>query len=223
MKTILIADDDKNIRELIKYPLIEKGYQVIEAANGERALVLAEQHLPDLVVVDIMMPIKDGYQVAKTIRSERDIPIIMLTAKGELANKAQGFEAGIDDYMTKPFAIEELLFRIKALFRRYDLSHETTVTVGNLVIDRRTYGVTHHQTDIFLPLKEFELLYELASDPGRVYTREDLISRIWGATYEGNDRTVDVHIKRLREHLGTDTAVTIVTIRGLGYKLEVEA
>ncbi|EUJ39083.1 response regulator transcription factor [Brochothrix campestris] len=221
MKTILIADDDKNIRELIKYPLIETGYDVIEAVNGEQALALAEQQLPDLVVIDIMMPLKDGYEVARTIRAERDIPLIMLTAKGELANKAEGFLAGIDDYMTKPFATAELLFRIKALFRRYDLSHETTVEVGNLVIDRRTYAVTHQQTDIFLPLKEFELLYELASHPGWVYTREDLISRIWGAAYEGNDRTVDVHIKRLREHLGENTAVAIVTMRGLGYKLEV--
>ncbi|MGO3374638.1 response regulator transcription factor [Brochothrix thermosphacta] len=223
MKTILIADDDKNIRELVKYPLIAEGYHICEAADGEAALRIIQQQQIDLAILDVMMPYIDGYEVAEAIRVDNDIPIIMLTAKGELADKAKGFNAGIDDYMTKPFAPEELQFRIQALFRRYDVSNKTLLTVGQLVIDRKTYKVSKGTKDIFLPLKEFELIYELASQPERIFTREDLITRIWGADYEGNDRTVDVHIKRLREHLGEGSNVVIKTVRGVGYTLEVIA
>lgn len=219
---IVVADDDPAIRELLRLVLSREGYVVLEAADGEQASRICESEQVHLAVVDVMMPGIDGLELCREIREHYDIPVIMLTAKGQLEDKEQGYMAGTDDYMVKPFEPKELLFRIKALLRRYRLVSSEVIRLGNNVsIDRKGYEIRIGDEPVTIPLREFELLAQLASQPGRIYTREQLIQLIWGTDYDGDSRTVDVHIKRLRERFADrQEDFVITTIRGLGYKLE---
>ncbi|PWK14881.1 response regulator transcription factor [Tumebacillus permanentifrigoris] len=217
---ILIADDDPHILTLVRFYLQKEGYAVLQAEDGSVASQLLEEQKVHLAVVDVMMPGKDGLELCREIRDVYDIPVILLTAKGEMEDKEQGFLAGTDDYLVKPFEPRELLFRIKALLRRYQLVSGEVMQFGQTVIDLQTYEVRVGELVLTLPRKEFELLALLASNAGRILTREQLIQRIWGIDYAGDSRTVDVHIKRLRERLAISTDLAIVTARGLGYKLE---
>ncbi|NOU97024.1 response regulator [Paenibacillus sp. LMG 31456] len=219
---ILVADDDPHIRELLRHIFKKEGYIVLEAEDGEQASLILENEQVHLAVVDVMMPMRNGWEVCEEIRKHFDIPVIMLTAKGELEDKEKGFLSGTDDYMVKPFEPKELMFRIKALLRRYQMVSSELIKLNNTTIDRKSYDVKIGNDAIVLPLKEFELLAQLASNPGRIFTREQLLQLIWGTDYEGDSRTIDVHIKRLRERFyeKTDDFV-ITTVRGLGYKFEV--
>ncbi|PGM55544.1 response regulator transcription factor [Bacillus sp. AFS053548] len=218
---VLVVDDDANIRELISIFLSGEGYTVIEAENGQEALTLLEENNIQIAVVDVMMPEVDGYELTKEVKKYYDIPILMVTAKGESQDKLKGFDLGVDDYVVKPFDPLEIVARVKALLRRFQLLSDKNIFVGNLTINQVKYEITANDQSITLPLKEFELLLKLASQAGRIFTRNDLIEQIWGLDYEGDERTVDVHIKRIRERLRELKAtVEIVTIRGLGYKLE---
>ena len=218
---VLVVDDDANIRELISIFLSGEGYTVIEAENGQEALTLLEENNIQIVVVDVMMPEVDGYDLTKEVKKYYDIPILMVTAKGESQDKLKGFDLGVDDYVVKPFDPLEIVARVKALLRRFQLLSDKNIFVGNLTINQIKYEISANDQSITLPLKEFELLLKLASQAGRIFTRNDLIEQIWGLDYEGDERTVDVHIKRVRERLREIKAtVEIVTIRGLGYKLE---
>ncbi|MBS4178887.1 response regulator transcription factor [Lederbergia citrea] len=219
---ILVVDDDPHIRELLRFYLQKERYIVVEAEDGDRASELLEYEQVHLAVVDVMMPGKNGWELCVEIRRYYDLPVILLTAKGEMEDKAKGFLSGTDDYVVKPFEPEELLFRIRALLRRYQMVSENMIKMGNTVIDRMNYEVKVGEKGLVLPLKEFELLSQLASQPDRTYTREQLLQLVWGNDFEGDSRTIDVHIKRLRERFRDLTDdFRIVTIRGLGYKLEV--
>ncbi|MBM7646293.1 DNA-binding response OmpR family regulator [Scopulibacillus daqui] len=221
MINILIADDDAHILELLRHSLQIEGYGVFEAADGEEAsAILSKQHI-HLAVVDVMMPNKDGLQLCEEIRKYYDFPVILLTAKSQLRDKEKGFSAGTDDYLTKPFEPKELLFRIKALLRRYQIVNADKIHLNDTVIDRKSYEVHCSGKLLMLPMKEFELLSQLASYPDRIFTREELIQLIWGADFDGDERTVDVHIKRLRERFSNTDDFCIRTVRGVGYKLEV--
>lgn len=218
---VLVVDDDDHIRELISIFLTGEGYSVIEAENGEKALELLESNQIQIAVVDVMMPEVDGYEFTKELKRFYDIPVLMVTAKGESHDKLKGFDLGVDDYVVKPFDPLEIVARVKALLRRYQLLVDKNLHIGNLIINQIKYEIAVDEHSIMLPLKEFELLFKLASQGGRIFTRNDLIEQIWGLDYEGDERTVDVHIKRVRERLREINAtVEIVTVRGLGYKLE---
>jgi len=222
MIRILIVDDDSHIRELLKMYLQTEGYTTFEAASGDEASTLLEQQQINLAIVDIMMPGKDGYQLCEEIREYYDFPVILLTAKSELSDKEKGFAVGTDDYLTKPFEPKEILFRIKALLRRYNMISAQKIKLNETVIDRKSYEVYCNGKLLMLPMKEFELLSQLASYPDRIFTRDELIQLIWGSDFEGDDRTINVHIKRLRERFSTLTDdFSIKTVRGVGYKLEV--
>lgn len=223
MMKILVVDDDPNILELVSIQLTQAGYTVQKATNGFEALELLDEGYPDLAVVDVMMPGMDGYKLTKKIRSETDIPVLLLTAKGELEDKEKGFLAGSDDYVVKPFEPKELQFRINAILRRYDKAVDAFIQAGPLKINRKSYEVSVGRKVLLLPLKEFELLSVLASRLNHVFTRDILLERVWGYDYEGDEQTLNVHIKRVRDKLGELTKeVTIATVRGVGYKLEVE-
>ncbi|WP_432353788.1 response regulator transcription factor [Sporosarcina sp. A2] len=224
MLTILAVDDDPNILELVRITLSAAGYSVMKAKNGREALELMEHEVPDLAVVDVMMPEMDGYELTKKVRSEWDIPVLLLTAKGELEDKEKGFLAGSDDYLVKPFEPKELLFRIRAILRRYEKAVDVFIQAGPLSINRQSYEVSIGKKVLLLPLKEFELLSVLASRANQVFTREVLLDRVWGYDYEGDEQTLNVHIKRLRDKFeGLPEQVSIVTVRGVGYKLDTGA
>ena len=217
---ILIVDDEEHIRELIRFYLDKEGFSVVQAASGQEALQLLENEYIDLAIVDIMMPVMDGFQLVEEMKEMKDIPVIMLTAKSQSADKLRGFSLGIDDYVTKPFDPDELLARVKTILKRYSINSQNIVTLHDVVFDGDKYEI-RDQT-IHLPLKQFELAFELAKNPNQIFTREQLIEKIWGMDYDGFDRTVDVHIKRIRENLGHLPGFKVVTVRGLGYKIEVE-
>ncbi|MFD0713585.1 response regulator transcription factor [Paenibacillus sp. GCM10027626] len=223
MASIVVADDDAHIRELIGLFLHNEHYNVIEAENGEEALEAVIKEQADLVILDIMMPLMDGWELCSALRAKfPDLPLLMISANGEPAHKVKGFRLGTDDYVTKPFDPLELVMRVKALLKRYRIHASQTVQLGGLQLSRQTYKVIRGDDSVALPLKEFELLYKLASYPGQIFTREQLIEQIWGIDYDGDDRTVDVHIKRLRERFAQDQRhFRIETVRGLGYRLEV--
>jgi two-component system, OmpR family, response regulator len=222
MTTILIADDDINILQLVAINLSEAGYRVFQAKDGTEALGILHREACDLAVVDVMMPFMDGYALTREIRRKYDIPVILLTARNQIEDKEEGFTAGTDDYLVKPFEPKELLFRIGALLRRYDKqSDESSIRLSETTINKNNYEVRIGDRTVLLPLKEFELLYFLASHPMQVFSREHLIERIWGLDYEGDERTVDVHVKRLRERFSALTDdVQIKTVRGVGYLME---
>jgi len=223
MAKILIVDDDHNILNLLSTQLSKHGYKVKKAKDAIEALEHVNQSIPDLAVIDVMMPKMDGYTLTRNLKSKFDLPILLLTAKGELEDKEEGFLAGTDDYLVKPFEPKELIFRINAILRRYDKAIESFIQIGPMHINRQSYEVIINNKTLFLPLKEFELLSLLASRPNQVFTRDLLLQRVWGYDYEGNEQTLNVHIKRLREKLNDITnQVIITTIRGVGYRLEVE-
>ncbi|WP_136607818.1 response regulator transcription factor [Paenibacillus dokdonensis] len=223
MPLILVVDDDPHIRELVSHLLKSEGFSIAEAANGHEALKVLETTRADLVVLDIMMPGMDGWELCKELSGNyEDMPVLMLTAKGETVHKVKGFELGTDDYLVKPFDPPELIARVKALLKRYRISASQQIQIGSLRLNRKTYECYTGEEGITLPLKEFELLFLLASYPGKTFSRDQLIEQIWGFDYEGDERTVDVHIKRLRERFPPeDHAFQIRTIRGLGYRMEV--
>ncbi|MBQ2664049.1 MAG: response regulator transcription factor [Clostridia bacterium] len=222
---VLIADDDNNISELIKVYFEKDGFQTVVAHDGKQAVELFKSEAPSIVILDVMMPEMDGWQVCREIRRVSNIPIIMLTAKGETFDKVLGLELGADDYMVKPFDPKELIARVKAVLRRSETKETNTekeLVFPNLTINLTNYELKINGTITEVPPKELELLYFLASNPNRVFTREQLLEQVWGFDYFGDSRTVDVHIKRLREKLeGIEGNWSLKTVWGVGYKFEV--
>jgi two-component system, OmpR family, response regulator len=220
---IMVVDDESHIRELIRLYLEDEGFEIVEKTNGVDALEYAENNPLDLVILDIMMPKLDGWRLCKELRELGDIPILMITSKGEAQDKIKGFKLGTDDYLVKPFDPMELVMRVRALLKRYRISASNVIKLGELELDRKTYHIVYQDgRRETIPMKEFELLYKLGSYSGQLFTRDNLIEQIWGMDYEGDERTVDVHIKRLRERFAEfESDFKIVTIRGLGYRLEV--
>ena len=223
MATILVIDDDPYIRELVGALLKGEGYAIHEACNGREALQKLGERKTDLCVLDVMMPDMDGFEFCRHARKYYDeLPILMLTARGDISQKVQGFELGADDYLVKPFEGMELVVRVRALLRRYKIATSQRVELGALTLDRGSFTVRTGGSAFDIPMKEFELLFKLGARPGKTFTRDQLIEDIWGFDFEGNERTLDVHINRLRERFPTEEArFKIVTVRGLGYRLEV--
>jgi len=222
MSKIMVVDDDPNIRELVRVFLQNEGFDIYEAIDGAEALRKLETIKADMVILDIMMPNIDGWQLCSELRKHYDLPLLMLTAKGEISQKIRGFQLGTDDYLVKPFEPMELVMRVKALLKRYQITVSQTAQIGKLFINCKTYEVKADGESYTLPLKEFELLFKLASCPNKTVPREQLIEDIWGYDFEGNERTLDVHINRLRERFPEDKYLfKIRTIRGLGYRMEI--
>ena len=229
---ILIVDDEKNICELIRLYVEKEGFIAVVANDGLEAMEKFESEKPDICLLDVMLPKKDGWQLCREIRSLSNTPVIMLTAKGEVFDKVLGLELGADDYIVKPFEAKELVARIKAVLRRcepkkeQDPQNEGKIIFDGLTINRNTYEVYLEETRLEMPPKEFELLYFLAKNKNRVYTRDQLLNEIWGYEFYGDSRTVDVHIKRIREKLESDLTQRpwqIKTVWGVGYKFEILA
>jgi len=221
MAKILIVDDDPHIRELVQILLTKEGFTVVEASDGEQALKKLDAMDVDMAIIDIMMPKMDGWELCRELRMYHEFPILMLTAKRETSDKLKGFDMGTDDYVAKPFEPLELVARVKALLKRYRISTSQMIRLGELTLNKQTYEVIHDGESNVLPLKEFELLFLLASYPNKTFTREQLIEKIWGFDYEGDERTVDVHIKRLRTRFKQEADIfRIKTVHGLGYRLE---
>ena len=224
--SVLIVEDDRNIAELLQMYLEKEGYAVTVAYDGGQGLAKYRAIKPDLLLLDVMMPVMDGWSVCKTIRAEAQTPIIMLTAKGETDDKVTGLKAGADDYITKPFEMKEVLARIEAVLRRSSGAVTETKTrklvFDKLIIDMDAFELTVNGQKVDTPPKEMELLFYLASSPNHVYTRNQLLDEVWGFDYFGDSRTVDVHIKRLREKLeGISEKWSLKTVWGVGYKFEV--
>ncbi len=223
---VMVVDDDKHIAELISLYLMKEGYDTKEVYNGKEALEVFSGYNPNIVILDIMLPGLDGYQVCSSIRKTSNVPIIMLTAKGETFDKVLGLELGADDYMVKPFDSKELVARVKAVLRRYETKieqkSEGELKFDNLIINSLNYTVNYNGKDLDFPPKEFELLYFLAQHKNQVFTREQLLDKIWGYEYIGDTRTVDVHIKRIREKINGDNNWEVKTVWGVGYKFEVK-
>ena len=221
-KKILIEEDEANIRELLRLYLEREGYTVLEAENGVEGIKKWKSDKPDMLLLDVMMPVMDGWAVCREIRAESDVPIIMLTAKGETADRVSGLEMGADDYIVKPLEMPEVIARVRAVFRRMapDDAPEK-LSFDNLVIDKQAYDLVIKGKRVDAPPKEIELLYFLASSPNRVFTRAQLLDDVWGFDYFGDTRTVDVHVKRLREKLeGVSDKWELKTVWGVGYKFE---
>lgn len=224
---ILVVDDDNNIAELISLYLTKECYDTKIVNDGAQALAAFQQYAPNLILLDLMLPGIDGYQVCREIRSKSNIPIIMLSAKGEIFDKVLGLELGADDYILKPFDSKELVARVKAVLRRYqpsktgDSTDVKCVEYPYLTVNLSNYSVVYDGHPIDMPPKELELLYFLASSPNQVFTREQLLDHIWGYEYIGDTRTVDVHVKRLREKIKDRDSWSIATVWGIGYKFEV--
>ena len=228
---ILIADDDKNICELLRLYLAKEGYETVIANDGEAAVAAFEKEKPNMVLLDVMMPKMDGWEVCRRIRAADNTPVIMLTAKGETFDKVLGLELGADDYVVKPFDSKEVVARIKAVLRRYQAAPAPAapepaqqgeyVEYPDLTVNLTNYAVTYCGHSVEMPPKELELLYFLASSPNQVFTREQLLDHIWGYEYIGDTRTVDVHIKRLREKIKDHANWALTTVWGIGYKFEV--
>lgn len=219
--SILVIDDDRNILAIIEMYLRKAGYEVICVERGDEALQAFRRAQPALVVLDVMLPGMDGWEVLDKLRQESDVPVIMLTAKGDTLDRIQGLDLGADDYIVKPFDAKELLARIKAVLRRSSLpENEKCVTFEDLEISLDNYSVTLDGKQIEMPPKEIELLFFLASREGKVFTREQLLEQVWGFDFFGDSRTVDVHVKRIREKLGERDAWQLKTVWGVGYKFE---
>lgn len=229
---ILVVEDEIHIQELIKYNLEKNGYKVLISDNGEDGLIMAMENIPDLILLDLMLPGMDGLEVCKRLHMDKEtkkIPIVMLTAKSEEFDKVLGLELGADDYVTKPFSIKELIARVRARLRNADdemmgsvpLTHKNVIRIGEIEIDKENYEIRKNGEKVILTLKEFELLRTLAENQGKVLTRDSLLDKIWGYDYVGETRTVDVHIRHLRQKLGEEEGDEqfIETIRGVGYRL----
>lgn len=228
---ILIVDDDNNIAELISLYLTKECYDTKIVNDGEEALLAFEQYNPNMILLDLMLPGIDGYQVCREIRAKSNVPIIMLSAKGEIFDKVLGLELGADDYIMKPFDSKELVARVKAVLRRFQpikpvatapAAAAKCVEYPDLIINLSNYSVIYNGKQVDMPPKELELLYFLAASPNQVFTREQLLDHIWGYEYIGDTRTVDVHVKRLREKIKDHDAWQLATVWGIGYKFEVK-
>ena len=220
-KKILIVEDDGNIRELLRLYLERVGYEITEASNGEEGVEQWRKVNPDMILLDVMMPIMDGWQVCKIIREESKVPIIILTAKGETFDKVNGLEMGADDYIVKPLEMREVVARVRAVFRRFAPEESGKISFDKLTVDKQAYDLIVDGKRVDAPPKEIELLYFLASSPNRVFTRAQLLDDVWGFDYFGDTRTVDVHVKRLREKLeGVSDKWELKTVWGVGYKFE---
>lgn len=221
MITILLAEDDNSLRKLMTYHLESKGYTVLQAQDSDVAMQLLEKNHIDLMISDVMMPGKDGFTLTREIREAKfDFPILIATALETLSDKRQGFISGTDDYMVKPLDMEEMLLRVEALLRRAKIQTERKLTIGSTTLNYDALSVEKEGVLIELPKKEFYLLYKLLSYPKKIFTRQQLMDALWGYDTEAEERTVDVHIKRLREKFENNEDFSIVTIRGLGYKAE---
>jgi len=219
-KRILIADDEPDILEIVSYNLGREGYEIYTAKDGNEALERAKQLNPDLIILDVMMPKKTGVEVCKILRTQaffQDTLIIFLTALSDEASQIRGLETGADDYVSKPISPKVLTSRVNALFRRINKEEGKSLNLGNLSIDPVKFLVTINDEEVVLAKKEFELLYLLASKPGRVFLRNEILSQVWGTDVIVGDRTIDVHIRKVRQKLGTDC---ITTVKGVGYKFE---
>ena len=223
---ILIVDDDEHISELISLYLIRDGYDTKEVHDGKQAIEEFKTYNPDLIMLDIMLPAMDGYEVCKEIRKNSTVPIIMLTAKGDTIDKVLGLELGADDYIVKPFEPKEMTARVKAVLRRFETGkakeNSKILSFDNLEINTENYTVKYHGEMLNFPPKEFELLCFLAKSPNQVFTRDQLLDKIWGYEYIGDTRTVDVHIKRIREKFDKKDTWAVKTVWGVGYKFEME-
>lgn len=216
----LIVDDDPTILEYVASRIQKEGYDAITQSSGENALDYLKTHTIDIAIVDIMMQGMDGFELCQTLKYDYDYPVIMLTARDALSDKERAFLAGTDDYVTKPFEVAELIFRIKAVLRRYQIQTSTTMTLGNVTMDQAQLEMKVGDKGVMLPNKEFALLSLLLTYPRQVFERDRLIESIWGFDYEGDERTLDVHIKRLRARLKTlGATIQIETVRGVGYKV----
>lgn len=221
MVRVLVVDDHAQIRRLMAIYLEREGFDVCQAEHGREALLLLEKQVVDLAVVDVMMPKVDGYELVEQLRrASFSLPVLMVTAKDTFSDKKRGFEAGVDDYLTKPVDMDELVLRVKALLRRAKINSERRIVMEELVLDSDTLSVQVPDRDIALPKKEFQLLFKLLAYPKRIFTRQELLDDIWGYDSEVDERTVDVHIKRLRDKFADCSEFEIVTVRGLGYKAE---
>ena len=219
MVNVLIVDDNAKIRKLMEIYLKREGFNVLHAENGEKALDILLTNTADLIVADIMMPEMDGYELTKSLRDANyTMPIVMVTAKDSFPDKKKGFELGADDYLTKPVDMEELVLHVKALLRRSKISSDRQIIMGGIVFDYESLEIRTAAETIVLPRKEFYLIYKLLSYPKKIFTRQELMDDIWGLDSEADERTVDVHIKRLREKFAGFPEFEIATIRGLGYK-----
>lgn len=221
---VLIVDDDENICEVLNMYLMSAGYETRKCHNGKEACNIFNDFKPELVLLDIMLPGMDGVEVLKWIRKNSEIPVIMLTAKGDTFDKVLALELGADDYVVKPFEPKEVLARVKAVMRRYNFesSDKEVIKFSDLVIDINSYNVIYRNEEIKMPPKEFELLYYLSSNKNKVFTREQLLCEVWGYDYPGDSRTVDVHVKRLREKIKGGENWQLETVWGVGYKFEVK-
>lgn len=220
VKKILIADDEPDILEIIQFNLQAEGYEVITAKNGDEAIDEAKKHHPDLIILDIMMPGKNGIDVCNILRMQpafKETLIIFLSALSDESTEIRGLETGADDFLTKPISPKILVSKVNALFRRLNKEDNDTVQIGDLVIDREKYMVNYKGTDIVLARKEFELLALLASKPGKVFLRNEILNQVWGTEVIVGDRTIDVHIRKIRQKLNLDC---ITTVKGVGYKFE---
>mgnify|MGYP000090639019 CR=1 FL=1 len=221
MLNVLIVDDNESIRKLISTYLIKDGYHVLHASNGVEALNILEAHHVDLMIADIMMPEMDGYTLTEDLRAANyTLPILMITAKETYEDKKKGFHVGTDDYMVKPIDMEEMLLRVNALIRRAKISHDKKIIIDDITLDYDSLTVITPNETIELPKKEFYLLFKLLSYPKKIFTRAQLMDELWGMDNDADERTVDVHVKRLRDKFGDFKEFDIVTIRGLGYKAE---
>lgn len=221
MTTCLIVDDDPKILEYVSKYIEREHFETIVQSSAENALSYLETHQVYIAIVDVMMGKMSGFELCKILKEDFDIPVIMLTARDALSDKEQAYLTGTDDYVTKPFEVKELMFRIKAVLKRYNVNINNEVSIGNLTLNQSYLEIQSSSKSMNLPNKEFQLLFLLASNPRQVFNRDALIEKIWGFDYEGDERTVDVHIKRLRKRLEKiDASVTIHTVRGLGYKVD---
>lgn len=220
MFQILIAEDDHDVCQLFKHVLLQKGYQVTTVSNGKEALAAMEKESFDLLISDIMMPVMDGYELVRQMREgKEEIPVLMITAKDAFDDMQEGFLSGTDDYMVKPVNVDEMLLRIAALLRRAKIVHERKQSIGNTMMEFDTFTIISENGKQILPQKEFLLLYKMASYPGKIFTKQQLMDNIWGYESEADAHTVEVHISRLREKFKDNKDFEIVTMRGVGYKV----
>ncbi|HRN51024.1 MAG TPA: response regulator transcription factor [Anaerolineales bacterium] len=226
---VLVVEDDAAIREALTYNLTREGYEVESVGDGAAALAAARTYTPDVLILDLMLPGMDGFEVTRALRKDNNVPILMLTARDDEIDRVLGLEMGADDYLTKPFSMRELLARVKAMLRRVEMEHSAaaprageTVASGNLIIDKTRHEVTLDGSVLDLKPKEFELLLFLMQNRGRAYTREQLLEQVWGWEFSGGSRTVDVHVRWLRSRIEADAEnpQRIITVRGVGYRFE---
>ncbi len=219
MNRILVVEDDGNLRLLYQSVLERAGFSVVVASNGEEALLQLENYQIELIITDIMMPGMDGYELLKSLRETKsEVPVLMITAKADFEDKKRGFHLGTDDYMTKPVDVNEMVLRVEALLRRAKINHSSQLVIGKTILDQESYEVTTEGQITVMPQKEFLLLYKLLAYPNKIFTRQQLMDDIWGLDTNTEERTIDVHIKRLRSRFEHTTDFQILTVRGLGYK-----